>query len=256
MKVAINGACGRMGREVLSAALARDGIQVVACWEREGHPDLGSRPAGYPVDVNRVWEGRVPDVVIDFTSEAGLHAILPGLATAGCGLVCGTTGLSEGAMLALGTAAESNPVFHATNLSTGVYVLGRVAQLAARLVGEEWDKEIVEIHHRRKADAPSGTALTLARLLQEASATELAQVRGRSGLCGPRKAGELGIHAVRAGDVVGEHEVILAGPSETLRLSHSALSRSVFAVGAVRAAVWLAGRRPGLYGMSDLFSGA
>jgi len=202
------------------------------------------------------WSGVVPDVVVDFSSEAGLAALLPGIDAAGCGLVTGTTGLSAGALAALQGLASRVAVFHSSNMSTGVYVLGRVVQLAASLVGDEWDKEIIEVHHRRKADAPSGTALTLARLLKEASATELSEVRGRSGLCGSRKADELGIHAVRCGDVVGEHEVILAGPSETLRLSHSALSRSVFAVGAVRAALWLCGRGPGFYGMPDLFAGA
>jgi len=244
-----------MGREVIAAALSRGGLEIVGCWEHGAHPHLGRKPEGCDVAVSRQWEGAVPDVVVDFTSESGVLGLLDGLEKAGCGLVCGTTGLSAAAMARLQALAGKAPVFHAANMSTGVYVLGRVVQLAARLVGGEWDKEIIEIHHRRKADAPSGTALTLARLLREAAASELSEVCGRSGLCGPRKASELGIHAVRCGDVVGEHEVVLAGPAETLRLSHTALSRSVFAVGAVRAAEWLAGREPGLYGMADLFAG-
>jgi len=244
-----------MGREVISAALEREGVEIVGCWERDGHPDLGRRLEGCGVAVSRQWEGMAPDVVVDFTTEAGLLELLPGIEKAGSGLVTGSTGLSAGTVARLAEVATCAPVFHSSNMSTGVYVLGRAVQLAARLVGEGWDKEIVEIHHRRKADAPSGTALMLARLLKETSTVELSEVRGRSGICGPRRSDELGIHAVRGGDVVGEHEVILAGPAETLRLAHTALNRSVFAVGAVRAAAWLAGRVPGLYGMSDLFAG-
>jgi 4-hydroxy-tetrahydrodipicolinate reductase len=274
-----------MGREVTALAAADPDLDVVALWERPDHPSVGQRdpcthsvilgaPGGLRPSHDREGVGQhgrgigtaasrtakaaerpspCPDVVIDFSASAALAELVPLLVAARIPLVSGTTGIGETGTAALRELAAVVPVLHSANMSLGVLVLRRLVALAARMVGGDWDAEIVEVHHNRKADAPSGTALALAREIARAWPSELTQVHGRSGSAGPRKRGELGVLAVRAGDVVGEHEVIFGGTGETLRLRHVAQARSVFAAGACRAAKRLVERPPGLYTMDDLF---
>lgn len=191
------------------------------------------------------------DVLIDFSTASATPLLVPAAAAAGVPLVIGTTGLSPETLHAIAEASERVPIVRSANMSPGVTVLlGLVRQAAATL--SDYDVEIVELHHNQKRDAPSGTALLLSQAVQEGrhGASEL--VQGREGQVGPRRASELGLFAVRGGDVVGEHTVYLFGPGERIELVHRASSREVFAQGALRAARWVAGRRPGLYTMADV----
>lgn len=252
LKLTLNGACGRMGRELVAAAREEPDIRITSLWERADHPLIGRDPYVLGLPVEAPWQGEVGDVVIDFSLAPGLAQLLGSTMARPVPMVSGTTGLTEETMGALVELAGKVPVFHASNMSTGVHMLHRLAALAAASLPEAWDVELVEMHHRRKADAPSGTALSLAAAVRSARPGKLREVYGRRGLCGPRAEDEMGVSAVRGGDVVGEHELIFAGPAETLRLSHSAQSRAVFALGALRAARWLAGQPAGLYGMENL----
>lgn len=246
LAITVNGACGRMGREVIAAAAADSSVRIVSLWEADGHPELalGAR-------LTRQWEGQAGDVIIDFSSRDGLLALLDGHDGRPVRLVSGTTGLSDKDMKRLAAFGRRHPVLHSANMSTGVAIMHELVSIAARLAGSDWEPEMVETHHSRKVDAPSGTALALARTLMDAWDGELTPVHGRKGLRGPRARGEFGILAVRCGDVVGEHELILAGRGELLRIRHQALSREVFAAGALRAARWLAGQGRGFYTMQD-----
>jgi 4-hydroxy-tetrahydrodipicolinate reductase len=250
----VNGALGRMGIQVAQVLAEGGPAEAVSLWERAGHPALGQpHPALPALPVTEQWSGLPGDVVVDFTNEAGLLSLLAH-PRAGelAGLVCGTTGLSDGARRCLEELAGRIPVFYSANMSLGIQVLESLARRAAGMLAGEWDVEIIETHHNRKADAPSGTANLLLSAIRQAWPVPLAPTHGRSGLCGPRGRGEIGLHAVRGGGVVGEHEILFAGPHETLALKHVALSRTVFAAGAVRAAAWLAGRKAGFYTMGDL----
>jgi 4-hydroxy-tetrahydrodipicolinate reductase len=196
------------------------------------------------------------DVVIDFSTPEALAFALPFLKTTA--LVSGTTGLPETTHAALGDHARRAPVLHSPNFSTGVVLLRHLTELAARAL-PDFDIEIVEMHHRNKQDAPSGTALGLAQAAAAGRApVHLALQHGREGRTGIRPASQIGMHALRGGDVVGDHTVWFAGSGERISVGHAASSRTTFAAGAVRAARWLAGRAPGLYSMDDVlgFGGA
>jgi len=250
IRVALCGAAGRMGREIARAIGHEPGMTLVAAIERPDHPEIGRAFEGVVLDP----ELRAPligcDVVVDFTAPepAVAHAQLA--AQRGVPFVTGTTGLDAGQEGRLREAASRIPVLHAANLSLGMALLTRlVRQAAESLPG--YDVEILEMHHREKADAPSGSALRLAEAV-ESVRPGLRRVHGRSGRPGPRDAAEIGLHALRGGDVVGEHQVIFAGPGERLVLTHLAESRSAFVAGALTAIRFVLGRRPGLYTMSDL----
>lgn len=258
MRVAVVGASGKMGRAVVRLASA-EGI-AVAC--AVGINDIGKDagvlagigPIGVPIvdDIARVG-GAQADVIIDFSSASATVEVAPIAAAAGSALVCGTTGLGDDGRAALGTAAQRIPVLWEPNMSIGVYLLSElVARAAAALA--HWDVEIVETHHAAKADAPSGTALRLAEVVQNARPVPMRLVHGRQGKASERRSDEIGIHAVRGGDIVGDHVVHLLGASERLELSHSATNRDVFAHGALRAARWIAGKPPGLYGLQDVLA--
>ena len=201
---------------------------------------------------------RVSDVVVDFSAPeaSARHAKLA--AATGKALVVGTTGLDARQMEILKTAAKKAPILCAPNMSVGVNILLRLVREAAAQLGEDYDIEILEMHHRHKADAPSGTALALGRAAAEGRGVDLAKksARARDGVTGPRKAGAIGFAVLRGGDEVGFHRVLFAGPGEVLELSHRATSRRVFARGALRAALWLAKRKPGLYAMADVLAKA
>lgn len=228
-----------MGQALLGCAARRPDVEIV------GEVDQGDR-------LEDVIERA--DVVIDFT----LHHLLPSVATLcasyGKALVSGTTGLDATGREALEKAARVIPVVWASNFSTGVNTLFWLARKAAEILGPGFDLEVVEMHHRLKQDAPSGTATTLAEILAGVRGSQLAEAvrHGRQGLVGERTSGEIGIHAIRGGDVVGDHTVIFATSGERVELTHKASSRDTFANGALRAALWLRQQPPGRYHMRDV----
>ena len=191
------------------------------------------------------------DVVVDFSLHDAVPALAAACARAGKALVSGTTGLSDAERATLTTAAQAVPVVWASNFSTGVNTLFWLTRKAAEILGPDFDLEVVEMHHRHKQDAPSGTATTLAEILAAARGRALSEVarHGRHGVIGPRAAEEIGIHALRGGDVVGDHTVIFAAPGERVELVHRAASRDTFAHGALRAALWARTQPAGLYDM-------
>ena len=260
MRIAVVGASGRMGRAIVRLA-ENEGIDVVCA---VGASDIGRDVGelagigaiGTPVvDGLGALEAVRADVVVDFSAPGATRALAPIAATAGSAIVSGTTGLDEPALAALDAAAASVPVFWEPNTSAGVHVLGEIVEQAARALAD-WDIEIVEMHHHGKADAPSGTALRLAERAADArSPAAMRLVHGRSGRPGARSPSEIGMHALRGGDVVGEHIVYLAGGGERIELAHRATSRDVFAHGALRAVRWIAGRPAGRYSMRDVLAG-
>lgn len=228
-----------MGRALLAFAAHFPELQVVGQIDRED--DLNS------VIING-------DVVIDFSSHQATAAIAELCAAKGKAMVIGTTGHSSEDRSALTRLSSRIPMVVSSNFSTGVNTLFWLTRKAAEILGPEFDLEIVEMHHRLKRDAPSGTARTLAEILAEVRQEQLERVlrHGRSGIVGERTQTEIGMHSVRGGDVVGDHTVIFAGMGERVELSHKASSRETFANGALRAALWVAKRPPGLYDMQDV----
>lgn len=232
------GASGRMGQAILRLAKADDGIDVV-CELSEGD------------DFSKLAKSGA-NVAIDFSKPEGTRALAAVAAASGVALVIGTTGLDDASEKALAVASEKVAVFAATNMSIGVHVLNVIAEHASKMLGEDFEIEIAETHHKRKVDAPSGTALTLAKTLQESRHHITHLVHGREGQVGPRGPREIGMHALRGGDVVGDHTIYFFGESERLELTHRAASRDLFARGALRAAKWVVAKSPGFYGMSDM----
>jgi len=255
MRLALVGASGRMGRAIARLAHG-DGIEVVcAIGATDVGRDIGDLAGVGPIGTSVVdglgaLEGARADVVVDFSAPAVTLALAPIAVAARCALVSGTTGITTEGRAALARAAEQVPVLWEPNMSVGVHVLSELVRRAVASL-PDWDVEIVEAHHRMKVDAPSGTALRLAETAQSARAgTHL--VHGRQGKPGARAAPEIGMHAVRGGDVVGDHTVHLLGGGERLELVHRATSRDVFAHGALRAATWIAGRPAGRYTLRDV----
>jgi len=252
LRIGIGGALGRMGRAVAAVLAGRADAHLAAAFDRPGTEGeaLGALTLG------SMQVAADCDVAIDFsTGEAS--ADLAGFAAARGlpALVIGSTGWSDTAEARLKTAAERIPIVRSGNFSLGVNILaGLVEQAARRLPAEDWDIEIFEAHHRRKVDAPSGTALMLGEAAARGRGAELAKaaVRGRDGITGPRPAGAIGFSVMRGGGLIGEHSVVFAAEEEVLRLSHSAWDRGLFARGAVAAALWVAGKPPGLYDMMDV----
>ena len=257
-KIAISGAAGRMGRRIAALAIESEQFDIVSAMERAGENSLGSdvgELAGvgtFGVKVTETLEDR-PDVLIDFSLPEGTMNWVEVCRGHGTAMVIGTTGLTPSQSAAVSDAAGEIAIVHAGNFSMGINVLLRIAAQVARALGEEYDIEIAETHHRFKKDAPSGTAIMLARAVCEATGRDYgeAAVLGRGGQC-PRKPGEIGMHALRVGDTVGEHAVHFGNLGETVTLSHSAHTRDTFARGALRAAQWVAGQKPGLYAMTDV----
>lgn len=252
IRIAICGALGRMGREVTDEAAANAAFEIAALVERPNHPGVGVSVHGLEVIADGATLPAGIDVVIDFSAPAAVARRAAACAEAGIALVTGVTGLADAEIVAIGRAGGRIPVFLAPNMSLGVALLARLAHEAARAL-PDFDVEIVEMHHRAKKDAPSGTAAALAREVEEAR-PGLRRVHGREGLVGPRDPHEIGIHALRGGDVVGEHTVVFAGDGERIELTHRAGSRRTFAAGALRAARFVSGRAPGIYGMDDLLA--
>jgi 4-hydroxy-tetrahydrodipicolinate reductase len=240
----------------------RDGAIIAAGSERAGSDligrDLGDvlglETLGAPVTGDAATLFADSDVVVDFTAPASTMNHVRLAAESGKGLVVGTTGLSSQEKAELALAGERAPIVFAANMSLGVNLLLGVTRKVAAALDEEFDIEIVEMHHRHKVDAPSGTALALAEAAAAGRGVDLDDVadRGRDGVIGARKRGAIGMAALRGGDVVGEHQVIFAADGERVEISHRATDRGIFARGAITAAIWLHGRKPGLYGMDDV----
>jgi len=255
VKIGIAGAGGRMGRLLIQEVLATEGLTLAAATAREGSDLFGKTVAPGVLATDDAAElFHLSDVVIDFTLPTATitHAKLA--AETGTALLVGTTGLGPAEREALTRAAQAAPVLVAANTSLGVVLMQSLVRQAAASLGEEWDIEIVEMHHRHKIDAPSGTAWALGQAAAEGRKVDLDAVsdRGRDGHTGARKTGAIGFASLRGGDVVGEHTVIYAGASERIELTHKANDRRVFAVGAVRAARWLADKPAGAYRMADV----
>ena len=265
-KVLIVGAGGRMGLAMarLIAQRAVPGLELVAAVDRAGAPLVGQDAgvaAGVPAlgvaigaDLAAGLAAR-PDVAVDFSSPSATAATAAQVAAAGVPWVVGTTGLGAAEQAAVAQAARKIPVVLSANMSLGVNLLyALVAQAARTLAGLRYDCEIVERHHRRKKDAPSGTALYLGEAAAQGFGWNLKDVAvdGRTGIPGERPEKEIGFHAVRGGDIVGDHTVLFAADGECIELSHRATSRDTLALGALRAAAWLPGRAPALYNMRDV----
>ena len=260
--IALLGATGRMGRTLVPLLAEAEDLRLCAALAAPGDPAVGRDagavaglpPLAVPVtaDIDAALAGA--DVAIDFTLPGPSLEHARRCQALGRPLVVGTTGHDEAGRDELARIAASIPMVLAPNMSLGVNLLFRLAELAGRALGEDYDAEIVEAHHRHKVDAPSGTALGLGEAVARGRGTTLPQVavHDRHGATGPRPPGAIGFAVLRGGDIVGDHRLVFAGPGERLELAHVAHDRSGFARGAVAAARWLAGRPPGLYSMQDV----
>ena len=249
-KIIISGCNGRMGRVVTELCAAKSGIQVVA-----GFDVNAVKLYDYPVYADPMEFSGEADVLIDFSIASSLENLLSYCAARKLPCILCTTGYSEGQLALISRTAETIPLFRSGNMSLGINLLTGLVKKAAAVLGEDFDIEIVERHHRMKVDAPSGTALMLADAAASALPYEPEYVYDRHSVREKRGDREIGISAVRGGTIVGEHDVIFAGPDEVLELKHAAYSRNVFANGAIAAAVYLAKvNKPGMYDMNDVLS--
>lgn len=256
LRLAINGASGRMGRELLQQVRADRRFELAHAAVTPGSEHDGVPLPGMSLRCTHDWQAAPAlDVVVDFSSPAGLGTALAHCLSHRIALVTGTTGLDAAQERRLAEAAQRIPLLRAANFSLGVAVLTRLLRQAAAAL-REWDLEIVEAHHGRKEDAPSGTALALGEAAAAARGVVLADaaVYARQGRPGPRRAGSIGFAVVRGGDVVGEHQALLLGKGERVELGHRATDRSIFARGALEAAYWLAGRAPGAYDLDAMLA--
>jgi 4-hydroxy-tetrahydrodipicolinate reductase len=253
MKVAVAGAGGRMGRALIEAVLADRDLALAAALDAAGSAALG-QPAGNLRIGSDLGALAGVDVLVDFTRPEGTLAHLEACLRHGKPMVIGTTGFSDVQKARIAEGARRLPIVLSPNFAIGVNVVFRLAQMAAAALGDAYDVEIVEAHHRHKVDAPSGTALRLGELVAGALGRDLGSVatHGRSGDTGERPARAIGFHAIRGGDIVGEHTVIFAGTGERVEIAVRSHSRQTYAAGALRAAKWLRGRAPGLYDMFDV----
>lgn len=265
VKIGIIGIGGRMGQSIARCIYDNrvPGVELGAALERQGHPYLGRDvgdvcgigPRGLAIAGHFENTARASDVLIDFSFHESTmhHARLA--SEMGCPMVVGTTGFTDEEKQVILDASAKIPMVIAPNMSLGVNLLFSLVEQAARALKDKgYDIEIIETHHNRKKDAPSGTALGIGEAAARGYEVSLDQVavHGRAGLVGERRSGEIGFHAVRAGDVVGDHSVIFATDGEILELGHRATSRDTFAIGALRAAAWLAGKPSGLYSMKNV----
>ena len=245
-KILLSGCCGKMGRFVASAVAQRKDCEIVA-----GIDIVDDSTLGFPVFSNYDEVQAKADVIIDFSNPSLLPAMLAYAEKTNTGVVLATTGLSDEQIKAVEDASKTVPVFFSYNMSIGVSLLCELSKVAAKVLGTGFDVEIVEAHHNQKLDAPSGTAIMLGNAIKEEMPDAYFEY-DRHSKREKRHTNEIGIHSVRGGTIVGEHEVIFAGNDEIVKLSHSARSRAIFANGAVNAAVFLKNKEKGVYNMSDL----
>ncbi len=262
MRVAITGASGRMGQTLISLVNASDRMTLSGALERPDHDwlgrDVGEAMGGTALGVivsdDAATVLKNADVVIDFTAPTATLAFAACAADAGIVHVIGTTGMSAEEIVALAPFADRATIIRAGNMSLGVNLLTQLTKRVAAALDEDFDIEVIEAHHNQKVDAPSGTALMLGEAAAEGRGVNLNDVsdRGRDGITGARKRGDIGFTAIRGGDIIGEHDVMFAAAGERIILRHVASDRSVFARGALKAALWGQGRAPGQYDMLDV----
>lgn len=262
VRIGVTGATGRMGSRIAALAKEHHGITLAAAIERKGHEGVG-KDIGQLLGIGETGVALADsidsvigqcDVIVDFTSTAATLQHAKRAAREKKAMVIGTTGFSKEEVATIRELSASMPVVLAPNMSVGVNLLLKVLRDIARVLGDDYDIEIVEAHHRLKKDAPSGTALKMAQVIAEAVDRNLDEVAvyARKGLIGERTKKEIGIQTVRAGDIVGEHTVLFGGLGERIEVTHKASSRDTFARGALKAALWISGRKPGLYDMQDV----
>ncbi len=262
MRIGVIGCAGRMGRANLAQLLGTGGVELVGGTERPGHAAIGAdlgalvglEPTGITCTHDNAALMTAAHVVIEFSVPEASVANARLAAEHGCAHVIGTTGLEPADREALAEAASRTAIVWAPNMSLGVNLLLGLAEKVAASLDEAFDIEIVEMHHRHKIDAPSGTALAIGEAAARGRGKSLdaLAVRGRNGLTGARLPGTIGFAALRGGDVVGDHTITFAGEGERLELGHKASSRTIYSAGAVRAALWAGRQKPGLYGMKDV----
>ena len=262
VKVGVVGCAGRMGQMLLKMLINAPGIVVVGGSERRGSIALGqdigalagADPLGISVGDDPSLLFDASDVVVDFTNPTATVSHAQMAARTGCALVIGTTGFDSDQLNSLYRASQRAPIVLAANMSLGINLLQQVVEEISRILDTDWDIEIVEMHHRGKIDAPSGTALALGEAAARGRGQQLRRIsrRSRDGQVGPRVKGEIGFAALRGGDVVGDHTVIFAADGERVEITHRAASREIFARGAVKSVLWAAGKKPGLYSMRDV----
>ena len=260
--IVVTGASGRMGQMLIKTIVASDKCMLVGAVERAGHDwvgqdvgtAMGGTPLGVAVSDDALESFSKAQAVIDFTAPAATIAFAEITAQARCVHVIGTTGFEEADLEKLAAAGRHATIVRAGNMSLGVNLLVKMTRMVAEALDADYDIEIVEAHHNKKVDAPSGTALMLGEAAAEGRGVTLADVRdsGRDGITGARRRGDIGFSAIRGGDIVGEHDVIFAGEGERITLRHMASDRALFAKGALKAALWGQGKKPGEYDMLDV----
>ncbi|MBQ8298250.1 MAG: 4-hydroxy-tetrahydrodipicolinate reductase [Ruminococcus sp.] len=246
-KIVISGANGKMGKTIYNCVKERDNCEII------GGIDLFTEQyADFPIvdSPNKLPEK--PDVIIDYSNPAALDGLLEYCLATGTPAVFATTGYSDEQIQKIREASQQIPVFFTFNMSLGINLLVQLAKKAASILGDQFDIEIVEKHHNQKIDAPSGTAIMLANAINETLDNSKHYVYDRHSQRKKREKSEIGMHAIRGGTIVGEHDVIFAGHDEVITLSHSAASKSVFAEGSINAAIYIKNKQPGLYDMSEL----
>lgn len=262
IKAVVTGAAGRMGSRIISVIASTEGVRLAGAVERSGHPLIGQDaggPAGLPPTGVTITDNldaalAAGDVLIDFTTPEASLVHVQSCAHHHKPVVIGTTGMSKEETEQVRRHSAAVPVVLSPNMSIGVNLSFKVLAEIAQTLGDDYDVEIVEAHHRMKKDAPSGTAVKMAQVLARALGRNLDEVGvyARKGMIGERSTKEIGIQTVRAGDIVGEHTVYFAGKGERIEFTHRAHSRDTFAAGAVKAAKWIVGKNPGLYDMQDV----
>ncbi len=266
VKIAVCGASGRMGKRIISLVLSMDGVKLAGACEAKAHQNIGLDAgdiAGHSksgVIISDSLENTLKnaDVLIDFSSKDSAVSNVQAAADRKVPVVMGTTGLTEDDRKKIRICAKTIPVLVSSNMSVGVNLLLQIVGDIALMLGEEYDIEIIESHHKMKKDSPSGTALSFAEAIKKAldgRGRNMKFVCGREGICGEKDKDEIGIHAVRSGDVIGEHTVIYCGAGEKIEVKHTAHTRDTLARGAIRAAIWLKGRPSGFYTMKDVLFG-
>ncbi len=261
MRIAVAGASGRMGRMLVEAVLDAPDAQLVGALDVAGSPSMGrdaaeflGRTSGVAIDDDIDAALADAQFLIDFTRPEGTLAHLQAASARGTAMVIGTTGFDDAGRAAIAEAATRVPVVFAPNMSVGVNVVLELLANAARILGQGYDVEIIEAHHRHKVDAPSGTALKMGEVVAEALGRNLREfaVYGREGFTGERDGNTIGFATVRGGDIVGDHTVLFAGTGERIEITHRSSSRVTYAHGALRACRFLEGRAPGLFDMRDV----
>lgn len=264
-KIVIAGCCGKMGRSIASLALADKDFEIIGATETRSHPNIstslgkviGEEALDIDIKNNLSLAVKGADVIIDFTTPVATLLNLKVARSEKIPIVIGTTGLMDEEQRGIEASSKIIPVLVSSNMSIGINLLFHLAPEVASALGEDYDIEIIEMHHNKKKDSPSGTAMTLAQRIAEARGKRIKDivVYGREGNAGQRGKDEIGIHAVRAGDIIGEHTVIYAGKNERIEITHRANSRDIFARGALCAAKYIADKSPGLYNMQDVIEG-